>query len=550
MSSPVAEAVPTGRATASGTATNAIAGKAVATPSTALAHVGAEGLQPPQTSGSVGRQAFQVPAALYSVSGVVSDPSGAVVQGAAVTLRSKDKASDRSTTTDSEGRFQFSGIPAGRHKIEVRQEGFQVTRARLKVARRDAGLLRIVLKIAKVYEDITVVESKQHISTEIGDNLDAVSFDRQMLDQLPTLGHDAVEAISDLLEIISGDPSGVSVIVDGLEVSDPGLSASEIQEVKFNKNPYSAEFSKPGSGRIEIKTRRGSSRYHGSFAFGFRDYRLDARKAFALERPEEQRRLFAGDFSAPVGNSKKTTFFVSLWREEDDEQSVVNAFTPSGAFRDNVPSPVRTTAVSTRLNRQISEKNSASLRYSFSDWSSEGEGVGGFNLPETAADLTSRKHRFRYSHNTVVTSSLLNQLSFRAVGSETLTSSRQAGVMQTAVLDAFTGGGAQLDSRSSRNRFQFSDVLSWSAGKHTVKAGVNIPNFTRLTSNERSHFDGIFYFSSLASFNDRTPFTFTQRQGDSHLGFWHKEISQNFRFGTPTRTWYSLSSPECNDFTP
>ena len=478
MSSPVAEAVPTGRATASGTATNAIAGKAVATPSTAPAHVGAEGLQPPQTSGSVGRQAFQVPAALYSVSGVVSDPSGAVVQGAVVTLRSKDKASDRSTTTDSEGRFQFSGIPAGRHKIEVRQEGFQVTRARLKVARRDAGLLRIVLKIAKVYEDITVVESKQHISTEIGDNLDAVSFDRQMLDQLPTLGHDAVEAISDLLEIISGDPSGVSVIVDGLEVSDPGLSASEIQEVKFNKNPYSAEFSKPGSGRIEIKTRRGSSRYHGSFAFGFRDYRLDARKAFALERPEEQRRLFAGDFSAPVGNSKKTTFFVSLWREEDDEQSVVNAFTPSGAFRDNVPSPVRTTAVSTRLNRQISEKNSASLRYSFSDWSSEGEGVGGFNLPETAADLTSRKHRFRYSHNTVVTSGLLNQLSFRAVGSETLTSSRQAGVIQTAVLDAFTGGGAQLDSRSSRNRFQFSDVLSWSVGKHTVKAGVNIPNFT------------------------------------------------------------------------
>ncbi len=161
-----------------------------------------------------------------------------------------------------------------------------------------------------------------------------------MLDRLPTLGHDAVKAMSDLLEIISGDPSGVSVIVDGLEVSDPGLSTSEIQEVKFNKNPYSAEFSKPGSGRIEIKTKPGSSRYHGSFKFGLRDYRLDARNAFALDRPEEQRRLLAGDFSGPVGNSKKTTFFVSLWQQANDRQSVVNALAPSGPFRDNVPSPV------------------------------------------------------------------------------------------------------------------------------------------------------------------------------------------------------------------
>lgn len=362
ISSPVAETVPTGEATASVTAPKATAAKAVATPGKALARVGAEGSRPPQTSGSAGRQ---VVAALYSVSGVVLDATGGAAQGAAVALRSDAKASDQSTTTDLQGRFQFHGVPAGRCEVQVRQEGFQVARARLEVDSRDAGLLRIVLKVAEVHEDVTVDGSERHVNTEIGDDLDAVSFDGRMLDRLPTLGHDAVEAMSDLLEIISGDPGGVSVIVDGLEVSDPGLSTSEIQEVKFNKNPYSAEFSKPGSGRIEIKTKPGSSRYHGSFKFGLRDYRLDARNAFALDRPEEQRRLLAGDFSGPVGNSKKTTFFVSLWQQANDRQSVVNALAPSGPFRDNVPSPVRTTAVSTKLKRQISQKNSASLQYRF-----------------------------------------------------------------------------------------------------------------------------------------------------------------------------------------
>ncbi len=266
-------------------------------------------------------QTLQVFSAPYSVSGVVSDPSGAVVQDATVTLRSKRRAPDRSTITDSQGRFLLSDIPAGRYEIRVRQEGFQLSKDRLRVPGRNADPLKLVLKIDEVHEAVTVDGSQQHISTEIGDNLDAVTLDPEMLEQLPSLGNDPVEAITDWLEIISGDSGGVSVIVDGLEVSDPGLSASEIQEVKFNKNPYSAEFSGPGSGRVEIRTKGGSSQYHGSVNFAFRDYRLDARNAFALARPEERRRVLSGDFSGPVGNSKKTTFFVSLWRSEDDEQS-------------------------------------------------------------------------------------------------------------------------------------------------------------------------------------------------------------------------------------
>ncbi len=50
-------------------------------------------------------------------------------------------------------------------------------------------------------------------------------------------------------------------MVDGVETTRAGVSASSIQEVKINQDPYSAEYSRPGRGRIEIITKPGSSEY-------------------------------------------------------------------------------------------------------------------------------------------------------------------------------------------------------------------------------------------------------------------------------------------------
>ncbi len=61
---------------------------------------------------------------------------------------------------------------------------------------------------------------------------------------------------------------GVTLIVDGVEANSAGVSASAIQELKINQNPYTAEFSRPGRGRIEIITKPGST--DGAFNFLFR----------------------------------------------------------------------------------------------------------------------------------------------------------------------------------------------------------------------------------------------------------------------------------------
>jgi hypothetical protein len=69
-------------------------------------------------------------------------------------------------------------------------------------------------------------------------------------DNLPIFDHDFLGTMSRFLDPCSVGTNGVTLIVDGLEASRAGVSASAIQEVKLNRDPYSAEYSRPGRGRI------------------------------------------------------------------------------------------------------------------------------------------------------------------------------------------------------------------------------------------------------------------------------------------------------------
>jgi len=235
-----------------------------------------------------------------SVSGVVLDPSGAVVSDANITLHYKNEDREQSTTSGATGEFYFHGVHAGSYELEVQHTGFKLYKTRLKVGHRDRAPLRIVLDIAELKETVTVDSSERRVNIDIAGNVDSFKLDPQLLDALPLLDQDIVGTLSHLVDRASVGSQGIVVMVDGLPSSGVAVPASAIQEVRINQNPYSAEFARPGQGRIEIITKSGSSKYHGSFNFRLRDYQLDARNAFAEERPHEQHRLFDGYFSGPV----------------------------------------------------------------------------------------------------------------------------------------------------------------------------------------------------------------------------------------------------------
>lgn len=210
--------------------------------------------------------------------------------------------------------------------------------------------------------------------------------------------------------------------------------------------------------------------------------------------------------------------------EEEDLQALIYATTATGLFRANVSTPQRQTELSARLNHELSKKNAVSIRYEFANDSTRSGGIGGFNLAEVGSDQFSREHHLYYSQRTVASSKLINEFFMRIGSHDKRTRSQRPGVRRIVVQDAFTGGGAQADRRSTENHTQLSDTILWSRGKHAIKVGVHIPEISRRGASDRTNFDGTFSFSSLEDYVRGTPFSFQSNQGDAHLAFWQIEL--------------------------
>lgn len=457
-----------------------------------------------------------------AVSGVVLDTSGGVIAGAKVTLR-QPSGTALSVSTDLGGAFRFTGLDTVTYELLVEREGFKPFRSRVKAAVKFTPL-KVVMAIAELRQTVTVGNPDKAVSTEAGENMDVVKLDRQTLDKLPILSNDIIGAAAQFLDSAAVGAGGISVVVDGMETLEKGVSASAIQEVRINQNPYSAEYARPGRGRIEIITKAGTDAFHGSAQFQFRDYRLDARNTFAENRPPEQRFITEGSLTGPLGHSRNASFVFSFNHEEERLQSLVFARTPAGIVRENTANPQRQTEWSFKVTRQINSRNTISLRYEFADDSTKGDGAGGFTLPEAGSNSGERQHHVYYNHRAVLTQHLTNDFSLRAGRHYLYSRSQLPGTRQIVVLDAFTGGGAQADRIETENHAQFTDISTWAHGKHMVKFGISVPDLSRRGSNDRSNFDGTFYFLSLDDYAAGKPFSFTQQQGNGYLVIWQKEI--------------------------
>ena len=455
----------------------------------------------------------------FPITGIVFDPSHASVPRAKVAFRRAGASEQQTTTADAGGAFRFEAVAPGRYEIQVEHEGFKPATVRLTIGSRPPGPLEITLSIVELRQEVTVGGQAAQVSTDTSENLDVVTLNRESLDSLPIFDQDYVGAMSRFLDAGSVGTGGVTLIVDGLDATRAGVSASAIQEVKINQNPYSAEFSRPGRGRIEILTKPGSQEYHGTFNFLFRDYRLNARDPFAVPRPVEQRRIFEGNITGPLGRSKTTTFLISANREEEDLQSVVFALVPSGPVRENVPSPARNTEVSASITHQIGATHTISLRGLYTDRTINNQGVGGFNLPEVAADFKDREDLFYFNHQGLITPNLLNQFRMLLFGRQHTTTRSLRPGPKIVVLDAFTGGGAQADRLQTENHIAFNDFLTWSHGKHSIKTGINVPDISRRGLNDYTNFVGTYSFSTIQDYLQNHPFSLLRQQGEGHIVF-------------------------------
>ena len=458
-----------------------------------------------------------------TLSGTVLDSTESGVSGAKASLLKSDGAAVSTTTADVNGAFQFKSIAPGGYRVVVEHAGFDPANVPVKLISRTPLQIVVHLNIAALLSEVNVSAQSPELSTETSDNRDTATLTQQSMDDLPIFDQDYIGTMSRFLDSGSIATGGVTVIVDGVEADRASVSASAIQEVKINNDPYSAEYPRPGRSRIEIITKPGGSDFHGTFNFFFRDYRLNSRNPFALTRPPEQRRIFEGNLTGPLGHSKKTSFLISANRQEEDVQAVVFAQGVSGPIQETLPTPSRNTELSASVNRQIGTDQLISIRGLFTDRTILNQGVGGFNLPETATNFRDREDFIYFNHTGTITGKFYNFFRFMIARDHSLTASVDQ-QPKIVVLGAFTGGGAQADRLQTENHIALNEIVVWSGTKHTVRFGINVPDISRRGLDDNTNAGGTYTFSSLTDYLAQRPFSLVRQSGDGHVVFVEKVL--------------------------
>jgi hypothetical protein len=451
-----------------------------------------------------------------TVSGTAMDQSGALIPGEKFTLLNKKTGETHKTKSDDSGQFTFSNVMPGAYILRGEAEGFKPAELPITVGTEQMKPIKVEMEIS-ISEDVTV--NAKALQPELAENnADAVSFSMNLLGELPTQGQDVLSVLSNFLSPAAMDTNGPSIVVDGVEGGDLNVPTDAIKGVFINRNPYSAEYRRPGLARIEVITRNGYRKYYdGSFALYMRNSSLSARNAFAAQKPDLNLRLFEGHLSGPLPFVKRTTFFLSGNRLMDDETSVVNALTLSGPLTENVPTFKRNTTLLARIDIKPNKFNRISLNYNFSDQPERNRGVGGLRLPEQGINLGRRIHKFQFTDSTVFSTSLVNTVRIVFERRNQHVGIR-AGEPTIHVKGAFTGGPSQTARLDQDTRFEFQDVAVYTHGIQTLTFGGAVgPKFSKFS--DATNFGGTFLFSKLEEFAAGRPIQFEVVEGNPDASF-------------------------------
>jgi carboxypeptidase family protein len=478
----------------------------------------------------------------YSISGSVLDPSSAVIPGAQITLAKEDGTAVAQTVAEGGGTFRFDSLSTGKYRVLVKAAGFRDAKADVSVGAKPRAEVRITMSLDTHTESVTVgaSDSAAQVTTDIASNQSSTTLDRNALDRVPVFDQDYISTISRFLDSTGTGTNGVTLIVNGVEANGPGVTASAIQEVKVNQNPYSPLFARPGRARLEITTKGGTPNLHGSLNFLFRDSIFDATNAFAVAKPAEQRRYFEASLTGPLTGSGKTSFLLSLNQDFLDLQGIIHAQGVNGLVQGNVPNPTRHFFGSGRIFHDFSANDQFWIGYSYERRTVQNQGVGGTVLPEAGTDTNFQEHEINVSYRHVVSTQWVNQLRFLVGHFDNRVASLNTDPA-IVVQGAFTGGGAQADFRRTEYHFDGTDIVSYASGKHALNFGVDIPDISRRGYDDFTSQAGTYTFGSLSAYEAARPSTYLLQRGMGHLVFLEKVLGAFIEDNIRVKSSFSVS---------
>ncbi|MEO8594851.1 MAG: carboxypeptidase regulatory-like domain-containing protein [Candidatus Solibacter sp.] len=246
-----------------------------------------------------------------SVKGTITDPSGAVVVGAACTLTNEATGQAATAPTQSDGGFVFTTVLPGTYKLTVSAPGFKaLTIEKMSVSQAELRTLgTLTLNVGESKETVTV--TGQTVALQLGSAEKSGIVTGSQLGEIAIKGRDLMSFLSTIPGVVdtsggSGrealDPNGAvsitingnsagtkNVTVDGMNVIDTGNNTGmhyepnmdAVAEVKVLTSNYQAEYGRQGGGAITMITKGGSQTFHGSAYDFYRHESLNANDFFS-----------------------------------------------------------------------------------------------------------------------------------------------------------------------------------------------------------------------------------------------------------------------------
>lgn len=453
---------------------------------------------------------------LGSIAGVVTDVSGAVIPNAKIVVTNKESGATRELTSAGNGAYSVLSLGAGNYGVHVEATGFAPRERIATVEVGTATRVDFLLKVGTTTEAVQVEEAAPQINYESSAVAGVIT--RTQIADLPLNGRSYLNLASIEpgvsvgtgatsqynaqfnVSILGGNSGRTAYMVDGgnvrdtIENSGPSQNFSQevVQEFQVNSVNFDLSNGITSVGSINVVTRSGGNKFHGSVYYYFRDHNMAAypglvRNPLAPD-PFFARRNPGFWLSGPIKKDKLFFFF----NYEYQNQGSVVTFQPSAGYASvanlggSFSSPYIGKTLSAKFDYRLSDKHTLFARYSHDGNSAFGPSGGAvppsnWLVNSNWSDLTT------FGATSTFTSSLVNDFRFNyqywhnrnlfptqsscpgCFGLEGI--APQVGIYQTNVTVGHTSNATQ--GRDLR-QFQYNDTMSWIKGTHRIRFGGEI----------------------------------------------------------------------------
>lgn len=304
-----------------------------------------------------------------TITGAVSDPSGAVIPDADVTVTNNATRVETKLNTNASGNFVATGLAAGTYTVQIAKEGFRTyVQNSVTVNSAETRAVTAVLTVGDAGQQIQVEATAAQVQTVTADMTSVVAS--QQVSNLPLNGRNFSSLAVLMPGVVNtaagsgmgsggfstqtslsingmGSGSGTMYFMDGIWNMNTGNGRQlgitpdpdMIQEVRVLQSNFGVKFALMGASAVLVETKSGTSTLHGSAFEYFRNTDLNARNAFAKVVPTLHQNMFGYSLGGPVYIPKinphkdRTFFFVHQQFIRAIVGQTIGTITPTQAMR-------------------------------------------------------------------------------------------------------------------------------------------------------------------------------------------------------------------------